>query len=251
MDRIERAADTYRRIFGDGELRFERTDPEFVEILRRLIFGEVFHTGDLDERTRELITIVLLAVNQTLPQLASHVGAALRIGVPALEIREALYTCATFIGFPRTLNALGAANEAFTAHGIELPLPTAGTVTEETRFDAGRALQEPLYGDAMRTNLADLPDGLGEAMAGFLTAAGFGDFYTRDGLDLKTRELLVACVLAALGDMPVQVRSHGLGNLKLGTSKATLIAAMIHAFPYIGFPRALNAVRIIRELPED
>lgn len=61
----------------------------------------------------------------------------------------------------------------------------------------------------------------------------------------------MACVLAALGDMPVQVRSHGLGNLKLGTSKATLIAAMIHAFPYIGFPRALNAVRIIRELPED
>ena len=250
MDRIERADETYRRLFGDGESPFDQTDPEFMVILRRLIFGEVFATGDLDDRTRELITIVVLAVNQTLPQMRSHVGAALRIGVPALEIREALYTCATFIGFPRTLNALGAANEAFTAHGISLPLPNAGTVTEAARFDRGREVQEPLYGDAMRTNLADLPDGLGEAMAGFLTAAGFGDFYTRDGLDLKTRELLVECVLAALGDMPVQVRSHGLGNLKLGTSKATLIAAMIHAFPYIGFPRALNAIRIIRELPE-
>jgi 4-carboxymuconolactone decarboxylase len=45
-----------------------------------------------------------------------------------------------------------------------------------------------------------------------------------------------------------QIRAHSAGNLKVGNSKETLISAMIHCFPYIGFPRAVNAIRMINEL---
>jgi 4-carboxymuconolactone decarboxylase len=31
-----------------------------MTILRKVIFGEVFHIGELDDRTRELITVVVL-----------------------------------------------------------------------------------------------------------------------------------------------------------------------------------------------
>lgn len=250
MDRIEASEAVAARLFGQDDGGVAGNDPELMAILRRHIFGDTFALGGLDDRTRELITIVLLATLQTLPQLRAHVGAALNVGVPAVEIREALYQGAVFLGFPRTLNAVSVANAVFAERGLELPLPAQGTVTEADRYEAGRAIQAPLYGDAMRTNLADVPDGLGVAMADLLTAHCFGDFYTRDGLDLPTRELLVLCMLVALGDMPVQVRSHALGNLRLGTSKSTLIAAMIHAAPYLGFPRAVNAVRIIKELDD-
>lgn len=47
----------------------------------------------------------------TLPQLKSHVGAALNVGCTPLEIREVIYQCAPVIGYPKTFNAVATANE--------------------------------------------------------------------------------------------------------------------------------------------
>ena len=91
----------------------EGSDPEFMRILQRFIFGEVCYVGSLDNRMRELITVTVLTVNQTLPQLKAHIGACLRVGVTPAEIREAVYQCAPFVGFPKTLNAIAAMNEVF------------------------------------------------------------------------------------------------------------------------------------------
>ena len=55
----------------------------------------------------------MLACLQTLPQLASHTGAALNVGVEPVEIREAIYQLAPFIGFPRTINGVATINEVF------------------------------------------------------------------------------------------------------------------------------------------
>ena len=139
-------------------------------------------------------------------------------------------------------------NEVFAERGIALPLPDQATVAEDERFERGRAIQHPLYGDEIRDNLAGLPDDLRGVVPRLLTEFCFGDFYTRSGLDLALRELLVLCVLAALGGADVQVRGHAAGNLKAGNTVEVQIAAMIHCLPYIGFPRALNAIRAINEL---
>ena len=45
-----------------------------------------------------------------------------------------------------------------------------------------------------------------------LSAMCFGDFYTRGALDVKTRELITLCVLAALGGCENQLRSHVQGS---------------------------------------
>ena len=60
---------------------------------------------------------------------------------------------------------------------------------------------------------------------------------------MAARELLVLCILAALGGTEAQLTSHAVGNLKAGNSQSTQIAALIHCLPYVGFPRALNAIR--------
>jgi 4-carboxymuconolactone decarboxylase len=246
MDRVARAEAKYRQLFGEQAGTLDATDPEFMAILKRLIFGEVFHVGALDDATRELVTLTVLTVNQTLPQLGAHVGAALNVGVSPTAIRETVYQCAPFIGFPKTLNAIGTMNQVFGARRIALPLPAQGKTTEANRFEQGRALQAPLYGDEIREAFRDLPEGLRDAMPDFLTAHCFGDFYTRGGLTLAQRELLVLCLLSALGGADRQLRAHVYGSMKAGNDKATLIAALIHGFPYMGFPRAINAIRLVQ-----
>ncbi len=247
-ERQAHAEATYQRLFGPRNYGAPDNDPELMEILRRFIFGDVFDTGVLDDQTRELITVTVLACLQTLPQLRSHTAAALNVGVQPVQIREAIYQLAPFIGFPRTLNAVGTMNEVFQAQGIELPLPAQGTVSDADRYSKGLAEQAPLYGDEIKDNLADLPEPFHEALPRFLTEFCFGDFYTRSGLTLALRELLVLCALATIGDTSAQLGPHGRACIQVGNSKTAVVAALVHCFPYIGFPRAVAAVRAVKDL---
>jgi 4-carboxymuconolactone decarboxylase len=243
--RIQRAQKKYQELFGAPAV-MSATDPELMTILQRFVFGEVFYVGNLDDQTRELITITVLTTNQTLPQLKAHTHAALNIGVMPIEVREVVYQCAPFIGFPKVLNALDTINSVFKSRGIKLPLENKGTVKENQRFVKGKELQYPLYGDGMKQNMKDLPADFGVIIPDLLTVSCFGDFYTRGGLDIKTRELTVYCALATLGGTERQMASHAVGNLKAGNSKETLISAMVHCYPYIGFPRISNAINVIK-----
>ena len=206
MDRIEKCSEKFGKLFGGKPVTSEGTDPELMRILQRFIFGEVSYTGSLDDRMRELITytgslddrmrelitVTVLTVNATLPQLEAHTGACLRIGVTPLEVREAIYQCAPFIGFPKVLNAVAAANRAFEKAGVSLPLPDAGCVPDERRYEAGLALQKPLYGDEIKDRYTWLPGEFADAVPRFLTEFGFGDLATRTVLSEKERELLTA-----------------------------------------------------------
>ncbi|GAB3162559.1 carboxymuconolactone decarboxylase family protein [Telluribacter humicola] len=249
-DRVGRAQAKYEELFGQP-ITVSPTDPELMTILQRFIFGEVFYIGVLDDKTRELITITALTTNQTLPQLTPHTHAALNVGVTPIQIREVVYQCAPFVGYPKVLNALEVINKVFESRGIKLPLEAMATVQEGDRLERGRQEQAPLYGDAMQQYMKVLPGEFAEAIPRMLTQSGFGDFYTRRGLDLKTRELMIFCGLATLGGTERQMASHAIGNLKVGNSKETLLAAMVQLYPYIGFPRISNAIHIIKDAKID
>lgn len=247
MDRIELCKKNFTTLFGGEALTGQGSDPEMMDILQKFIFGEVFRTGNLDMKTREMITCITLTTMQTLPQLKAHAGAALNVGVTPIELRELVYLCAPYIGFPKTLNALATINEVFTERGIALPLEKQGTVTEENRYEKGHDIQEPIYGDAVKEALKNVPGGLGDEAARFLTEYCFGDIYTRSGMDMQTRELLVYCILTTL-EADSQLISHTRSNIKLGNSKETLAAAVIQCLPYIGFPPAMKTLKIIQEV---
>ena len=245
--RTQRAAKKYKELFAQ-DITASKTDPELLTILQSVIFGEVFYIGNLDDKTRELITLTALATNQTLPQLTPHTNAALNIGVTPIEIREVIYQCAPFIGFPKVLNAIEVINKVFEQRGIKVPLETQGTITEADRLEKGLEKQAPLYGDGMKHGMQDLPGELANAIPTLLTQSCFGDFYTRKGLDIKTRELMIFCALATLGGTERQMSSHAAGNMKVGNDKETLISAMVQLYPYVGFPRAANAIYTIMEV---
>ena len=180
-----------------------------------------------------MITCITLATMQTLPQLKAHAGAALNVGVTPEELREVMYLTAPFIGFPRMLNAVATVNEVFTERGISLPL-------------AGKAIQDKHYPGGIASVMEGVPGDMGKDVERFLTDYFFGDIYSRGALDLQTRELLGYCVLTTL-EAESQLHSHYHGNINAGNTPETLTAAVIQCLPYIGFPAAIKALRIIRQ----
>ncbi|MCS7462551.1 carboxymuconolactone decarboxylase family protein [Paenibacillus doosanensis] len=247
MNRIEKSRETYKQLFGDEVPAAYAADPDFQDILSRFIFGEVFYQGSLDNKQRELITLVVLATNQTLPQLKAHTLAALNVGLTPVEIKEAVYQCAPYLGFPKTLNAINEVNEVFKARNITLPLESQKQVDEDNRLDKGLAVQVEIFGDVIAKMRENAPSNQ-KHIQDYLSAFCFGDFYTRGGLDLKTRELLTLCIVSSLGGAEGQVKAHVQGNLNVGNDKETMISALTHCLPYMGFPRTLNALACVNEI---
>lgn len=247
MTRTDICKDNYRTLFKGEALQTTGDDPEMMAILQKYIFGEVFTVGDLDIKTRELLTVTSLSVQQTLPQLKAHINAALNVGATPIEVRETIYQLAPFIGFPKTLNAIGVMNEVFKERGIKTPLKLTAAVKENERYEKGFAIQNPLYGDEIAQSLSGLPDNMGKDVSDFLTEVCFGDFYTRDGLDIKTRELLFIAALVTTGNSAT-LKSHIKGNLKAGNSKETITAAIIQCLPYVGFPNTIAALKTMKEV---
>ena len=132
----------------------------------------------------------------------------------------------------------------FKERGISMPLERQGTVTEETRHEAGKTIQDRLYPGGIASVMEGLPGDMGGNVEQFLTDYFFGDIYSRGALDLRTRELLGYCVLTTL-EAESQLHSHYHGNINAGNSPETLTAAVIQCLPYIGFPAAIKALRII------
>lgn len=98
-------------------------------------------------------------------------------------------------------------------------------------------------GEAVINSLSGIAPDLGRYIVEF----AFGDIYARDGLSLQERELVSIASLTAGGCEP-QLRVHLNGALNVGVAPEKIVETLIHCVPYVGFPRALNAVSAAKEV---
>ena len=76
----------------------------------------------------------------------------------------------------------------------------------------------------------------------------FGDIYSRTGLDLKTRELIVVAALTAMGNAAPQLKVHLHGARNVGCSEQEIVEAIMQMAVYAGFPAALNGLFAAKEV---
>lgn len=248
MDRIERTQISLQTGGCMEQKENEKQNAEFQQITQRFLYGDVAHHRTLSETQRALIVLVALTACQTWPSIGKYTEAALRAGAAPEEIEEAIIQCTPYVGMERVRCALDEVNCVFRAKGIRLPMENQGTVTEQTRLEKGLEVQRQIFGkesiDAMR---ASAPQELQHIQA-YLSAYCFGDFYTRKALDLKMRELITFCAICCLGGCEPQAKAHAEGNLRIGNTREMMIQAVTQCLPFIGFPRALNAIACIDQV---
>jgi 4-carboxymuconolactone decarboxylase len=224
------------------------TDPELIEYFDNFAFDEVLRYGTLDTRTRLMVQLAALIAGQGLGEYQVMLGAALSVGVTPVEAKEIVYQAVPYVGMGKVFDFLHATNEVLTARGIELPLAAQSTTTPETRAEQGVAVQKQIVGaervDAMYA--AAPADEL--HIQRYLSANCFGNHYTRTGLDLRTRELLTFAMLIAMGGCEAQATGHVAANLNVGNDRQTLLSVAIQLLPLIGYPRTLNAIRLIDDV---
>jgi 4-carboxymuconolactone decarboxylase len=242
----EVAKRNHDQLFPNHVSTLKVSDPELIEIFDNWGFDEVIEATEMDVRLRLMVQLAALIACQAVNEYRVMLGGALNVGVTSVEAKEILYQAVPYVGMARAFDFLHVTNEVLQSRGIALPLAGQSTTTADTRFEKGLETQKHIFGDRIDAMIAQSPPDQMHIQH-FLSANCFGDYYTRNGLDLQTRELLTFAILAALGGCEPQLSGHVAGNLAVGNDRQVLIETITQLLPIIGYPRSLNALRVINE----
>ncbi|WP_392508210.1 carboxymuconolactone decarboxylase family protein [Naumannella halotolerans] len=117
-------------------------------------------------------------------------------------------------------------------------------MTESTerqlRFEHGKKVLDAIDGTA-GANVIDALGDISPELGHQVVAWGFGEIYSRPGLEPRDRQLVTLGMLTALGGCESQLDVHINAALNIGLTPQQIIEALLHTAVYCGFPRALNA----------
>jgi 4-carboxymuconolactone decarboxylase len=246
--RISKTAEmNHEELFPNHKSTLKVTDPELIEVFNNFAFDEVLKFGNLDTKTRLKVILASLIAMQTLSEYKVILGGALNVGVTPIEVKEIVYQSVPYVGIAKAFDFIHASNEILESRGVKLPLEGQSTTSPETRYEKGLALQKEMFGEMIDTMYKESPENQIHIQK-YLSANCFGDYYTRTGLDIKTRELLTFSMILSLGECEPQLKGHIQGNVNVGNDKELLLSVVTQLLPYVGYPRALNALRCLNEV---
>ena len=244
----------YLHIWHKEEIKMKdlnKTDPELAFLWGNFVNNEVKPQGNLDVKTRFLVLLSAHIATQARGEYPLILHQALDNGVSPVEAKEVVYQAIPYVGIAKVYDFLRLTNRVLRQRGIKLPLEEQSKTTPENRLEKGIAVQSSIFGkehiDAMR---ASAPAEL-KHIQDYLSANCFGDYYTRSGLDTKTRELLTFSLLVSMGGADPQVKAHVQGNLNVGNNRQVLLDTVTQLLPYIGYPRSLNGITAINEIAKE
>lgn len=121
---------------------------------------------------------------------------------------------------------------------------------QSERFKAGWEKLKEIDGEAGEKVIESLKD-IFPDLGTFIIEYAFGDVYTRDGLDLKSKEIAVVSALIAMGNAQPQLKVHINGALNTGSSVNELKEVILQMSVYSGFPSAINGMNALKEVLEE
>jgi 4-carboxymuconolactone decarboxylase len=159
-----------------------------------------------------------------MPRLNAALNEGLDAGLTVSEAKEILVHLYAYVGFPRSLNALGELMKVLEAReqrgirdepGRE---PSRPVPTGEALAAVGAANQTRISGSPVKGPVFDFAPVINQ----FLQAHLFGDIFERDNLDWQSRELATVGALAATPGVDAQLRSHMRASMRVGLSAGQL-----------------------------
>lgn len=178
----------------------------------------------LSAKQQAIPLIAAFMATSDMPKLTAALNQGLDAGLTVSEAKEILVQLYAYVGFPKSLNALGELMkvvEARKQRGIQDapgPEPSRAIPTGEALLAAGTANQTKISGAPVKGPVFDFAPVINQ----YLQAHLFGDIFERDNLDWQSRELATLGALAATPGVEAQLRSHMRASMRVGLSAAQL-----------------------------
>ncbi|MGL4608207.1 MAG: carboxymuconolactone decarboxylase family protein [Trueperaceae bacterium] len=110
------------------------------------------------------------------------------------------------------------------------------------------AARAAIWGDKADKVAANLRE-LDSDLADLIMRVAYDEVFEREGLDLKTKELLAIAHLLSVGSES-ELRIHFYGALRAGSSHTELKELILHAAMFLGFPKAVAGMKVLKSMTE-
>ena len=115
-----------------------------------------------------------------------------------------------------------------------------------TRYEKGKEVLESIQQRKVEEIFEGIED-IAPDMSRFVVEFPYAEIYTRDEVDLKTRELCTVAALTVLGTIP-QLKDHINAALNVGNSPSEIVEIIMQMSAYAGFPKSINGVAAAKEV---
>ena len=130
------------------------------------------------------------------------------------------------------------------------PANAAAGETSEQRFARGMEILHKIGGEGFDIPIKRLAE-VSPDLARFTVEYPYGDVISRPGLELRLRQITTVSALIAEGSVQPQLKYHMTGFLNVGGQPRELVEILFVAVAVLGFPAAINAVGIVRDIFKD
>ena len=193
---------------------FKKRDPEFHEKFENFAFDEVFENSLLSKKESILVILASLIGCQSPKAFKKILKASLNMDITPVEVKQLLYQSVVYVGFGKAHNFFGVVSKVFDMKDIEYPLESQYVAKDEVNKN-------------------------------HFESFCFDDIYD-GGLSECEKQLIAFSLLVSHGGCENQLESNIESNLDVGNDGEKLISVLRAILPYIGVPRASNALEIIK-----
>ncbi|MFE3830787.1 4-carboxymuconolactone decarboxylase [Streptomyces sp. NPDC059092] len=130
----------------------------------------------------------------------------------------------------------------------EQPQPVTGGRADP--YDAGMLVRRQVLGDAHVDRAMDAADEFSGDFQELITRYAWGEVWTRDGLDRRTRSAVTLTALVAGGHLE-ELAFHTRAALRNGLTPAEIKEVLIQSAVYCGVPAANSAFRVARTVIQE
>jgi 4-carboxymuconolactone decarboxylase len=121
---------------------------------------------------------------------------------------------------------------------------------DQSRLERGDRVRREVLGDAHVDRSTAQATDFTRAVQEYVTAACWGDIWSRPGLDRRTRSLLNLAMLTAL-NRPHEFSVHVRGALRNGVAESEIQEVLLQTAAYCGAPAALESFRLAARVIEE
>ncbi|GAB3841169.1 hypothetical protein GCM10029963_11590 [Micromonospora andamanensis] len=119
-------------------------------------------------------------------------------------------------------------------------------MTDEQRYEAGMAVRRQVLGDAHVDRAVAGTDEFTSDFQDLITRYAWGEIWTRDGLDRRTRSCVTLAVLATLHH-DEELAMHVRAALRNGLTPDEVREVLLQVAVYAGVPAANRAFKVAQE----
>ncbi len=124
-------------------------------------------------------------------------------------------------------------------------------MTDDDRHETGMRIRREVLGDAHVDRAVERTTDFTRDFQSFITRYAWGDIWSREGLDRRTRSCITLAVLTALG-REAEIAMHVRAARRNGLTPEEIGEVLLHTAVYAGVPAANAAFAIAQEvLSED